>query len=268
MSHSTSRTAATIGEPGRRATGSLFVMIMAIALFVLGLVGPGALRAYAQGAAHVQGAAGIEAAAGTGAVDDPNIDYVGRWTINSDAAVPNWTGGYLQTAFTGTTVKVVGGSAVNLYVSIDGGSDVFYAGVKGTVDLTPQPLSSGRHTLRIEYRSGDTVFHGLQLDAGASTVAPTQSKGLLEFVGDSITAGYLTDRLAVDSYGWKTGELLGMQHTLIARAGYCLVSKDGCTGLDKQFFDTPAPAPMPGTSRATRRARWSSTWAPTMSGTR
>ncbi|WLW57357.1 GDSL-type esterase/lipase family protein [Streptomyces sp. YU58] len=183
------------------------------------------------------GGSPARAAAGDGSVSDPNIVYVGRWDTGSGtAAVPGWTGAYLQTSFTGTTVKVRARDAVNLYVSIDGGPDVFHAGVRGTVNLTPRPLSSGTHTLRISYRSGDTVFQGLVLDSGARTVAPSMPSGLVEFVGDSITAGALTDRLALDSYAWKAGERLGMRHTQIARSGYCLVAQSGCTGLSGQFF--------------------------------
>ncbi|MBZ3905828.1 GDSL-type esterase/lipase family protein [Streptomyces griseiscabiei] len=177
------------------------------------------------------------AAPGDGSVSDPNIVYVGRWDTGSGTtAVANWTGAYIRTSFTGTTVKAKARDAVNFYVSVDGGPDVFHAGVRGTVNLTPRPLAPGTHTLRITYRSGDTVFQGLVLDAGARTVAPGAAPGLIEFVGDSITAGALTDRLALDSYAWKTGERLGMRHTRIARAGYCLVARSGCTGLSGQFF--------------------------------
>ncbi|WP_328835688.1 GDSL-type esterase/lipase family protein [Streptomyces europaeiscabiei] len=177
------------------------------------------------------------AAPGDGSVSDPNIAYVGRWdTSSGTTAVANWTGAYVQASFTGTTVKVKARDAVNFYVSVDGGPDVFHAGVRGTVNLTPQPLVSGTHTLRITYRSGDTAFQGLVLDSGARTVAPGAPAGLIEFVGDSITAGALTDRLALDSYAWKTGERLGMRHTQIARSGYCRVAQSGCTGLSGQFF--------------------------------
>ncbi|GGX00683.1 GDSL-type esterase/lipase family protein [Streptomyces lomondensis] len=186
-----------------------------------------------------KGGSPARAAAGDGSVSDPNITYVGRWdTSSGTAAVPQWTGAYLQTGFTGTTVKVRARNAVNFYASIDGGPDVFHAGVRGTVDLTPRPLSPGTHTLRLSYRSGDTVFQGLVLDSGARTVAAGAPSGLVEFVGDSITAGALTDRLALDSYAWKTGERLGMRHTRIARSGYCLVAQSGCTGLSGQFFKT------------------------------
>jgi hypothetical protein len=90
---------------------------------------------------------------------------------------------------------------VNFYASIDGGPDVFHAGVRGTVNLTPTPLAAGTHSLRVSYRSGDTVFLGLVLDPGATTVRPALSTKLVEFVGDSITAGALTDKLAVDTDG-------------------------------------------------------------------
>ncbi|WSQ13930.1 GDSL-type esterase/lipase family protein [Streptomyces sp. NBC_01231] len=185
------------------------------------------------------GGSPAQAALGDGSVSDPNIAYVGRWDTGSDtAAVPGWTGAYLQTGFTGTTVKVKARDAVNFYAAIDGGPDTFYAGVRGTVNLTPRPLSGGTHTLRISYRSGDTVFQGLVLDPGARTTPANTPSGLVEFVGDSITAGALTDRLALDSYAWKTGERLGLRHTQIARSGYCLVAQSGCTGLSTQFFRT------------------------------
>lgn len=85
------------------------------------------------------------AAPGDGSVSDPNIAYVGRWdTSSGTTAVANWTGAYVQTSFTGTTVKVKARDAVNFYVSVDGGPDVFHAGVRGTVNLTPSPWRRAR----------------------------------------------------------------------------------------------------------------------------
>src|SRR4051812_9873249 len=83
------------------------------------------------------------AATGDGSVTDANITYVGRWEVPAATAVPNWTGAYLSTKFTGTTVKVKTRNSVNFYASIDGGADVFYAGVSGVVNLTSAPLPSG-----------------------------------------------------------------------------------------------------------------------------
>ncbi|MFD1542053.1 SGNH/GDSL hydrolase family protein [Nonomuraea guangzhouensis] len=182
------------------------------------------------------------AAPGDGSPADPNITYVGRW---DGAHVPQWTGGYLVTKFTGTTVKLKQRNAVNMYVSIDGRPDVFYLGVSGTVDLTPTPLAAGTHTLRVNYRSGDCVFQGLLLDPGARTVDAGTSTRLVEFVGDSITAGSLSSKLAVTAYGWVLGERLGVRHTQIARAGYCLVAQSGCVGQSGQFFDLGSTGTTP-----------------------
>ncbi|MGW6929189.1 GDSL-type esterase/lipase family protein [Lentzea sp. NPDC054927] len=169
-------------------------------------------------------------------VADPNLQYVGRWHTDGALRVPNWTGAYVETSFTGTTVQVKLRDAVNIYVSIDGGADVFRQSVRGTVNLTPTPLAAGTHRLRIAYRSGDTVFGGLVLDTGARTVNPSLSPKVLEFVGDSITAGYLDSKLALSSAGWLVGQKLGLPRTIIARAGYCLAPKDSCVGQSTQFF--------------------------------
>jgi len=199
------------------------ILLGTLAALVLGLVSPGV---------------GPALAATVGSPVDPNIAYVGRWdTTTSTAYVPQWTGAYLLTRFTGTTVRLTQRNAVNIYASIDGGADAFYAGVRGTVNLTPTPLAAGTHSLRVSYRSGDVVFQGLTLDAGAHTVAPPAQAKLIEFVGDSITAGYLDSKLALSAYGWVLGEMLGVRHTQIARAGYCLVAATGCVGQASQFFD-------------------------------
>jgi len=185
------------------------------------------------------------ASAHDGQVTDPDIAYVGRWVTSTTTATAHWTGGYLQTAFTGTTVKVKGRNAVSFSASIDNGSYTSFSGASGTVNLTPHPLSSGTHTLRVEYTSGDMVFEGLVLDSGAHTVAPSVPSTLLEFVGDSITAGYRTPRLALDTYGWKTGEMLHARHTLIAHNSYCLVGQSGCVAQDTQFFDVDSTGSQP-----------------------
>ncbi|HEV8561425.1 MAG TPA: GDSL-type esterase/lipase family protein [Actinophytocola sp.] len=180
--------------------------------------------------------AAAHAATGDGSVTDSNIAYTGRWTISTTTAVPSWAGAYFTTGFTGTTVRVRARDAVNFYASIDGGADVFFAGVRGTVNLTPTPLPAGTHRLRVSYRSGDTVFLGLVLDPGAHTTAIPPSPKLIEFVGDSITFGALTSKMALSAYGWVLGERLGVRHTQIARSGYCLVAASGCVGQSTQFF--------------------------------
>lgn len=183
--------------------------------------------------------------AGPGSPADPNVRYFGRW----DTTVPTgytsgWAGAYVKVGFTGTTVRLKQRNAIDLYASIDGGADVTYAGVKGTVDLTPTRLAAGRHTLRVSYRPvagsyhGDAVFQGLVLDAGATTFSPPVGPKTVEFVGDSITVGQTNARQALDAYGWLVAEGLGYEHTQIAQGGACLVeTSDGCVGLSRRYFN-------------------------------
>ena len=208
--------------------------LMLVFTIALGATWQSAAPASAEPATATVGAASIL----DGQVTDPNIAYVGRWNTSSTVATAHWAGAYLQTAFTGTTVKVKARNAVSFYASIDGGSYRLFSNVSGTVNLTSKPLTSGTHSLRVEYSSGDMIFEGLVLGSGAHTVAPSVPTPLLEFVGDSITSGYRTPRLALDSYGWKTGEALHVRHTLIAHPSYCLVGQTGCVGQSTQFFDT------------------------------
>lgn len=191
-----------------------------------------------------------KAATGDGSPGDGNIAYVGRWDRSNAAFVAStWAGAYLRVGFTGTTVKVRQRNAIDLWASIDGREFVRFSNVRGTVDLTPTRLAAGRHTLVLSYRQvagsyrGDAVFGGLVLDQGASTFAPARSPKLIEFVGDSITAGATTTDLALSDYGWLVGERLGVEHTQIAQGGACLVEVSAaqstrgiaCAGLQARF---------------------------------
>ncbi|MEU4250007.1 GDSL-type esterase/lipase family protein [Amycolatopsis sp. NPDC026612] len=186
------------------------------------------------------------AATGDGSPSDSNIRYFGRWdTRSAGAYVPGWTGAYAVIGFTGTTVKLRQRSSVDLYAKVDGGGWVSYKGVAGTVNLTPSRLPSGTHTLRVAYRQdagsyhGDEVFQGVVLDSGAHTVAVSVPTRIIEFVGDSITAGYKSSKEALTAYGWLTGEKLGAAHTEIARPSVCLYpSSDGCIGMRDRYFKT------------------------------
>ena len=190
------------------------------------------------------------AATGDGSPTDPNIAFVGRWdTSNAAAYIPNWAGAYFKTGFTGTTVKLKQRNTIDLYYSIDGGAFSYITNVSGTVNLTPTPLSSGNHTLRVSYRvvggsyTGDAVFQGLTLDSGAKTLPAAVSPKLIEFVGDSITLGTTSTQTALTAYGWLTGEQLGAEHTQLGYGGGCLVAtSDGCVSVAAQFLRTGYPA--------------------------
>ncbi len=189
-------------------------------------------------------APGAGAAVGDGSPSDTNISFVGRWnTSNKAAYVPYWAGAYLRVGFTGKTVKLRQRNKIDLWASIDGKPFTAFGGVSGTVDLTPTALASGNHTLIVSYRqvagsyTGDAVFQGLVLDSGAATFkAPARGK-LIEFVGDSITAGTTSSQLAVTDYAFVTGERLNADHTQIAIGGMCLSeTSDGCWAHETRYW--------------------------------
>jgi hypothetical protein len=175
---------------------------------------------------------------------DPNINYVGRWNTSSSTVYTSyWPGAYFKTTFTGTTVEIKLAAAANVYVLIDNRTDTFYANATGTVNLTPTPLAAGTHTLRVAAYSehDDIAFQGLLLDAGAATVATPISSQLIEFVGDSITAGATDTKRALSDYAWLIGENLGVRHTQIAQGGICLTDNVLCgspnaIGMSRAFF--------------------------------
>jgi lysophospholipase L1-like esterase len=202
-----------------------------------------AVAAVAVGLGIGAGAAPAAAATGDGSPTDPNVKFFGRWdTTSATAFGSEWAGGYVRLGFTGTTVKLRQRNTIDFFASIDGGADVSFVNVSGTVNLTPTPLRSGNHTLRVSYRPvagsyhGDAVFRGVVLDPGARTFVPTVSPKTVEFVGDSITVGQQSSKQALTAYGWLVGQRLGVEHTQIAQGGACLVAtSDGCVGLSVQF---------------------------------
>jgi lysophospholipase L1-like esterase len=167
--------------------------------------------------------ASVLAGTGNGDLTDSNINYVGRWDkSNSTTYRSYWGGAYVSTKFTGTTVKVKLAEKTVFMAIVDGVANTYWD-ASGTINLTPTPLASGTHTLKIiaKYQNVELPFQGLVLDAGASTVRP-DTLPLVEFVGDSITAGETTTDYAVSDYAWITGERLGAEHTQIAYPGITL----------------------------------------------
>ena len=188
----------------------------------------------------------VHAASQTIPPTNHNIKYVGRWDTSSRTVHTSyWPGAYFETKFTGTTVAIRLASSVNIYVKIDKGDDTFYPKANGTVNLTPTPLAPGTHLLRVatstDTDDGSIALQGLVLDAGAKTITLTLSPKLIEFIGDSITAGATDSKGALSDYAWLIGEQLGVQHTQIAFSGICLVnipcfSPTEALGMSRQFF--------------------------------
>jgi lysophospholipase L1-like esterase len=179
-----------------------------------------------------------------GLLNDSNLKYFGRWDMSDSTTYSSyWGGAYFKVNFTGTTVKIKLAASASFYATLDNGPDVLYSNQTGVINLTSTPLLTGTHSLRIaSYSQNDSLkFQGLVLDSGAVTAPPTVSNNVIEFIGDSITAGWNTSKYALTDYAWFTGEQLSAEHTQIAYSGICLVDQVSCyspnsIGISNQFF--------------------------------
>jgi lysophospholipase L1-like esterase len=183
-------------------------------------------------------------------INDPNIKYFGRWDFsNATQYLSYWGGAYIKVNFTGTTVKIKVGNTSNFYAKIDGGPWTSFTGASGTINLTPTPLFGGIHSLSVaQGKDYDYVFNfrGLVLDTGAATLAPSVSTDIVEYIGDSITAGYTDAQANVSDYAWIVSESMNAEHTQIAYPGITLINGYGVNatkiGMDVQYFKSQSLA--------------------------
>ena len=169
-----------------------------------------------------------------GSLVDTNLRFIGRWDRNDPKLFHgHWTGHYLRTGFSGTTVKVQVASDVKLLASIDDTPFQLLNAQKGVVNLTPEPLAPGRHTLLLTGRreEDEIQFQGLQLDPGATTM-PVPELPIIEFIGDSITTNAgdqkdYKDFTVTYPFSWRVSELLGVDHVQISRSGVALTAGRG-----------------------------------------
>lgn len=175
------------------------------------------------------------------AVDDENIQYIGRWDAGKEGErVAYWDSTFFKTKFTGTSVKMVigDGPVVTFTVIIDGKIHYFYD-KSGIVDITPPGLGDGTHELIVMKSDSNrdlkkTVFKGLILDKNAVTL-PAGKKLLAEVVGDSITSGYgSTTHLAAQKLGMDVVNL-GIAGITLAD-GYPNYASSAKTGMSHQYF--------------------------------
>jgi lysophospholipase L1-like esterase len=188
---------------------------------------------------------GSTGAAGDGSTQDPNLQYYGRWNQTDPAFYTmGWAGGYVEAAFTGSSIGVKLRNTIDLYYSVDGGAETWLRAVSGNVTIRTG-LSSGAHTIRIGFRekagsyTGDPAFGGLILASGGATSAISRPANFVEFIGDSITVGQPNGNRPFTSYSYLVGDNLNAGHTQVAQGGACLVStSDGCWGMMDWFRRT------------------------------
>lgn len=200
----------------------------------------------------------VLAATGDGSPTDANLVYVGRWD-KSNASAPHsyWGGAYIRADFTGTSLSAKLGQRVDLAVFIDNKAVSMKMGANGTVSLA-SGLSEGNHTVKMvaRFQNDQIIFQGFVLSNGAKTLAPSKTKGLIEFVGNSITSGSITTNGNISAFPWLVGETLGVDRTAISYPGICLVgtghySGNGFPGIGQeiQYFKLVTPPITPTTTQ-------------------
>ena len=128
---------------------------------------------------------------------DPLIRYTGRIDF-SDPERPafDWPAVTIEAAFEGSSVAAFLEDGQNFYnVYIDGRSSILQTSPNQQRYLLAEGLSGGKHTVRITKRTetfyGTPVFLGFELDPGRELLPlPPRPERRIEFIGDSITAGY------------------------------------------------------------------------------
>lgn len=129
---------------------------------------------------------------------DLHVRLTGRWD-RSDALAPQcaWTACSIQVAFTGTACNVVLGGTKDLgfQVIVDGKPTITLLIADGqSIYAVANDLPKGKHQVELWKRHegmyGAIQFKGLQLAKGSTLLDQPKTTRRIEFIGDSITAGY------------------------------------------------------------------------------
>ncbi|KAH8553120.1 SGNH hydrolase-type esterase domain-containing protein [Umbelopsis sp. PMI_123] len=170
---------------------------------------------------------------------DSNIHYYGRWNQSDNTMISWWPGAYAKFNFTGTTLAIKLRSTADILYKIDEGDYVQLVEASETIQLAKN-LKPGLHSAMIASKTEkDSIqLQKIIVDNDAKIKPPEPASSIIEFVGDSITAGLTTSRGALTSYAWLVADMLAMEHTQIAYPAACLV--DGCNdaapGMESQYF--------------------------------
>jgi lysophospholipase L1-like esterase len=174
---------------------------------------------------------------------DPSLRFIGRWDLsNKENPISYWGGAYIKTKFFGSMVKMRTGHGTNFFVKIDEHPWESFLNTRDTINLTPQPLDLGWHTLTVaQGKDYDYTFdfRGFDFDKKGKTKAPELSPVFVEYIGDSITTGYTDAQANVSDYAWIASEILGTEHAQIAYPGINLASGYGKlkgNGMDVQYM--------------------------------
>ncbi len=171
---------------------------------------------------------------------DDRFRYIGRFDFdNPQGPAFDWSGSAVEFSFAGTGLAIHLADGRNLYnVLIDGQNQVLQTEQDREVYRVAEGLEPGEHSFRLSKRTeayvGAGVFKGAEITGTLSEIQPGIERRL-EFIGDSITAGYgiegespecwftLETENADRSYAAITARALDAHYTLIAMSGVGVV---------------------------------------------
>ena len=175
-------------------------------------------------------------------MDNENIRYLGRYeALDSGKKAQLFFESGIEVRFTGTAIGVDVSGGRMMY-SIDDGpyEDI---DINGSV-IFADNLTEGEHKLKLYngYQNSRNIINNILLDGAGQLLAPQDTK-IIEFVGDSIVAGYrgsYGDSGLIHAYSWKTAELLGLSYNVVAYSGIRLCSDGGSDvlGMAERYFKT------------------------------
>jgi lysophospholipase L1-like esterase len=154
-----------------------------------------------------------------------------------------WPGSYLEGRFTGTTLKLVLADSTknSIWVRVDKQEWTAMNDLSNQtiINLTPEKLIPGTHEFIIIKKTesgwGRLSIKGIMLDKSEKLLSPPpRLKHRIEFIGDSITAGYAVHRKtsaanddARATYGFQAAEEIGAEPWLTAQSGIGIIRNYG-----------------------------------------
>ena len=196
--------------------------------------------------------------------------YMGRFDRSKGAPRSTWSGSTARTRIDGTEVSIAldGPSGIHFQAVVDGtavGEFVTEAGAQSYV--VASGLTAGEHDIEVVRRNegyfGVVTYNGFELGADTTVVETPWPWGLhIEFIGDSLTAGYgiecnsgeenfsAATESAYSSYAMVAGRILEASVHLVAFSGKGVYQNYGGN------TDEPMPVLWPRTLTGQAEPEW------------